>query len=65
MNTNLQYRNAERDCFCRVCNNTVKKGTPAVFWDNWRRSAGNGILCPSCVETIYNLLPKDTSNEYV
>lgn len=60
-----EYRNAERDSFCRVCDNKINKGNPAVFWYSRRNRGQNIMVCPTCVETIYELLPKDTSNEYL
>lgn len=53
-----EYRNAERDCFCRVCDRTIVKGESAVFWYSRRNRGQHILVCADCVETIYDLLPK-------
>lgn len=54
-----EYREAERICFCRVCDKTINKGESAVFWYSFRNTGQNIMVCADCVETIYELLPKE------
>lgn len=56
-----EYRKAERDAFCRVCDKTIHKGEHAVFWYSWRNRGQNIMVCPDCVENLFDLLPKENS----
>lgn len=53
-----EYRQAQRDANCRVCDKEVSRGTEAVFWYSYRNRGQHIVICPNCVETLYNLLPK-------
>ena len=54
-----EYRNAERNAYCRVCDRIVVKGSPVVFFYSWRNRGQNINICPTCVKQLYNLLPKE------
>ena len=60
-----EYRKAERDAFCRVCDNVIKRGEDAVFWYTFRNRGQHICICPSCVEGLYDLLPEDESGVYL
>ena len=60
----IEYRLVERDAFCRGCQKELKRNTDkAIMWYAPNNRGMNIIICPDCVELIYNLV-KGNSNEH-
>ena len=48
-------RLAERDAFCRWCDNTITKGSPMVSIYSWRNRGVSMHFCLPCAEKIGEL----------
>lgn len=57
--TKPEYRLAEQAAFCRVCDKELQRKVDyMVSWHSWRNRGQNIHICPECVVTLYDLLPK-------
>lgn len=55
-----KYRQPERNANCRVCENVIKRNEDWMV--SWYSSCNRGMyihICPSCIESLYALLPKE------
>ena len=51
-----EYRFAKNTCFCRACDRVLRKGEDkAVYFYSFRNQGMHVIICPKCVEQLYNL----------
>lgn len=58
----IMRRKAERNAFCRGCDNTIKKGTDMVTTYSFRNRGQNIHFCINCAEKI-GKLAKGGNNE--
>lgn len=59
-----EYRLAEQTAHCRVCDREIiRKQDYMVSWYSFRNRGQNIHICPSCVKTLYYLLPEEIRNE--
>lgn len=54
-----EYREAQRDANCRLCDNEISKGMMGVFWYSYRNRGQHIVICPSCIKVLNNLLPTE------
>ena len=52
MNHPIEFREAQRDAFCRGCDTKIKKGQPMVSTYSWRNRGQNIHFCVACAEEI-------------
>lgn len=53
-----KLRPAERDAYCRSCDEVMSKGTNMISWYSWRNRGMNIHLCLDCVRELKLLLPE-------
>ena len=54
------YRLAERNCWCRICDSQlVKQKDKGVFWYSSANRGMNIIICPSCVEQLFEMVKEE------
>ena len=54
-----KYRQPERNAFCRVCEDVIKRNEDWMV--SWYSSSNRGMyihICPFCVKALNELLPK-------
>lgn len=52
MSDPIEFRDAQRDAFCRGCDDTIKKGQPMVATFSWRNRGQNIYFCVGCAGEI-------------
>lgn len=52
MNNPIEFREAQRDAFCRGCDAKIKKGEHMVTTYSWRNRGQNIHFCVACAEEI-------------
>lgn len=53
-----KYRQPERNAFCRVCEDVIKRNEDWMV--SWYSSSNRGMyihICPSCVKALNELIP--------
>lgn len=53
-----KLRPAEREAYCRSCDEVISKGTNMISWYSWRNQGMNIHLCLDCVRELKLLLPE-------
>lgn len=57
----IEYRQTERDAFCRGCDKQIKKKTEKVIYTySWRNRGQNILICLDCVGEINRLIKGET-----
>lgn len=54
-----KYRQPERNAFCRVCEECIKRNEDYMV--SWYSSMNRGMhihICPDCIKKLYELLPE-------
>ena len=61
----IEYKKAQRDCFCRGCDKVIKRDTEKVIKFYSSRNRGmNIIICDKCVHEINNLLLENIIDDF-
>ena len=64
MNNNLSIRQAQRTCFCRVCDKEIQRNTEdIVSWYSWRNRGQNIHICIPCMKIIGKLVEHHETSE--
>ena len=64
MVTEPKYRLAEQTACCRVCDKSIQRKVDyMVSWYSFRNRGQNIHICPTCIKTLYYLLPEELRND--